>query len=51
MYFKVKLLIWYCYKVHFLKVYLSVLGNSHESVSIQVHLIVFLFQYLEVRFF
>ncbi len=30
--FKVILLIWRCYKVHILKVYLSVLRNSHESV-------------------
>ncbi len=32
MYFKVNPLIWHYYKVQFLKVYLSVSRNSHESV-------------------
>ncbi len=35
MYFKGKLLIWQkFYIVHFLKVYLNVLRNGHESVSL-----------------
>ncbi len=34
MYFKVKLLIWHCYKEHFLKVYLSVLRKKHKNVSL-----------------
>ncbi len=38
MYFKAKLLIWDYYKVHFLKVYLSVLRNSYESVCLHVQL-------------
>ncbi len=32
MYFQVKLLIWHYYKVHFLKVYLSMLGNIAMKV-------------------
>ncbi len=31
MYFKVKLLMWHYYKVHFLKVYLNVLRNINVS--------------------
>ncbi len=34
MHFKVKHFIWHYYKGHFLKVYLSVLRKSHESVSL-----------------
>ncbi len=45
-------LIWHYYKVHFLKVYLSVLRNTHESLlslsTLQLPFISVLLCYLQV---
>ncbi len=45
MYFKVKLLIWHYYSLHFLKVYLSVLRNESHFLCF---LILFSYKYLNV---